>query len=1355
MGDRSQRTELRSVTAPSTALAGIALVLCLVSQGSNPAAAREQAPAPQAWADWVEPDFPFFSSVLDAGRAGPGFPARNLTPRGLILNLGGGYWAAFDTDLLRVAAMWRGNAVTPKALAPGSYLEPDRKTPGGQSPAPEPDGKVWVANGIYPGWQIGARPSTADPREPAPSAEEVGRGPLPESMGRFKAVRQVRHGVVLEYTAGGAEVREWMTVVQASGKASIVRHFEVGPASEPLWLLLGYMTDQGGIGLCDGSDAPIVLESQGSKSESLWSVHVPAHRVPLRFCAALTDAGRAATVAARALPTDRPAPRWPQEVTTTMTASAAKEAFVVDDFALPTENPWRRNVRPGDIQFLRDGTAVVVTLDGDVWFSRGLHEPGGRVRWRRFASGLHEPLTAAIRDEEVYVFDRNGIWRLRDTNGDGEADVHEMFSNAFAQTADMREFPSTLRLAPRGEFVIAKGGQEATTIGKHNGSVLRVSADGRSATVLGYGFRQPQIGVNVHTGLVTASDQQGHYIPTTPLHIVRDRQFYGFLSDKLPREVYPAPIADPLTWIPHAVNASAMSQVWLFGARMGPLSDTLVHIGFNNPELFRVLLNERGSKPQAAVVSITRAFEFPPLNGSVNPADGQLYIAGFQVLGWGTTATRLAGLGRVRYTGAPSMLPREIVPMDKGVLLRFDVPLDAKKAVDPNSYSVTSWHYQRTYRYGSPQLKADGTPGIDRLAPSSAYLSADGRSVFVGLPAMQPVMQMRVGWTLATADGRAFQENAFFTPYELAAFNPQAEGFGDITVDLRPRASTESAAAPASVEEGRRVYERYGCVACHAMEASSVSKLGPTFKGLYGSDRLFSTGVVRVTADDEYIRESILEPSAKVVSGFGRTGMGMPSYAGVLTDAQVDSLILFIKSLGEPQAPNSSAPAAASGVPPDADIRSILIKRIDADKQSLGIVVGIVEPTGRRLVTYGSLAKGDPRPLTGDTVFEIGSVTKVFTALLLADMAQRGEVSLADPIAKFLPADVAVPVRGGRAITLQDLATHTSGLPRMPANFAPKDPSNPYADYGVAPLTQFLSGYTLTRDVGAQYEYSNFGAGLLGTILSRRAGMDYGALVESRITGPLGMKSTSIALTADMKARLAAGHNGRLGPVSNWDFPAGTSALAGAGALRSTANDVLTFIEANLGATKTPLAPAMAALLATRVPTGRPGLEMALGWHITATKAGKEIIWHNGGTGGYRSFVGYDRRAGAGVVVLSNTSTPIGVDDIGVHLLDRNAPLYSPPPPRKETAVDPKLFDGYVGRYQLGPNFILTITREGTQLFAQATGQGRFELYPESERTYFAKVADIAIAFETDDQGRATSLVLQQGGGKVAAKRIE
>lgn len=881
----------------------IVALLIFHAAGSARQAVTPQRPATAPdtrWADWIEPDFPFFSSVLDARGKEQGLPAINLTPRGLMLNLGRDLWVGFDTDLLRVAAVWQGRGVTPRALAPGSYRTPDKKTPGGQFPAPEPDGKVWLANGIYPGWQSGARPSQDDPRQPAPTPQEVGRGPLSEEMGRFKAIRLVRGGAVLEYTAGGAAVREWITASDHGGRLVVERHFQIGPSSRPLWLVLGFKANGADISLSGGAGArleAVPVAGSGTSAAQPWAVRIPGHERSIRLCAAIADGGAAPIVEPRAIPVDAPAARWPQEATSRITPSKGNDPYVVDDVPLPLDNPWRRNVRPGDIQFLKDGTGAAVTLDGDVWFIRGMHEPGGVVRWRRFASGLHEPLTLAIRDEQVYVFDRNGIWRLRDTNGDGEADVHELFSNAFAQTADMREFPATLRLAPQGEFVIAKGGQEATTLGKHNGSVLRISADGRRATVLGYGFRQPNIAVNPRTGLVTASDQQGNYIPSTPLHIVRDRQFYGFLSDKQPREIYPAPIADPLTWIPHTANASALSQVWLFGARMGPLNDALVHIGFNNPELFRVMLNDRTEKPQAAVVSITRAFDYPTLNGSVNPADGQLYIAGFQILGWGTSATRLAGLGRVRYTGAELTTPREVVPMDKGVLLRFDVALDPGRAVDADNYSLTSWHYERTYKYGSPQLRADGTPGIDRLAPSHAYLSKDRRAVFVAVPDMKPVMQMRTAWSIATAAGKPFQESAYFTPYELPRFDPRAEGFGDLTVDLSPRAVPAGKSASVSAEEGRRLYQAYGCIACHAIDTSSLSRLGPTWQGLYGRERAFGNSAVRVLADEAYLRESILEPTAKIVSGYESGESGMPSYAGVLTDSQLESIVLFIRDL--------------------------------------------------------------------------------------------------------------------------------------------------------------------------------------------------------------------------------------------------------------------------------------------------------------------------------------------------------------------------------------------------------------------------------------------------------------------------
>jgi D-alanyl-D-alanine-carboxypeptidase/D-alanyl-D-alanine-endopeptidase len=342
-----------------------------------------------------------------------------------------------------------------------------------------------------------------------------------------------------------------------------------------------------------------------------------------------------------------------------------------------------------------------------------------------------------------------------------------------------------------------------------------------------------------------------------------------------------------------------------------------------------------------------------------------------------------------------------------------------------------------------------------------------------------------------------------------------------------------------------------------------------------------------------------------------------------------------------------------SPVPPDSAIRRILVDRIDGAWKGVGIVVGVVEPKGTRLVAYGTLDQGDKRPLNGDTIFEIGSVTEVFTSLLLADMVQRGEVALSDPVAKYLPEGVKVPERGGRRITLEDLSTHTSGLPRLPSNLKPANPANPYADYSAERLYEFLSTYKMWRDIGSGFEYSNLGGGLLGHALARRAGMNYEALVTSRIAQPLHMRSTRITLPTEMKARLAVGHNASLAAVPNFDY----QALAGTGALRSSANDLLVFVAANLGYFKSPLAPAMAAMLKVRRPTTIPGTEMALGWVV----ASDGIVWRNGSTAGYRSFVGYEPKSRVGVAVLSNTFTNTGLNDIGMHLLDARIPLANPP----------------------------------------------------------------------------------------------
>ena len=457
---------------------------------------------------------------------------------------------------------------------------------------------------------------------------------------------------------------------------------------------------------------------------------------------------------------------------------------------------------------------------------------------------------------------------------------------------------------------------------------------------------------------------------------------------------------------------------------------------------------------------------------------------------------------------------------------------------------------------------------------------------------------------------------------------------------------------------------------------------------------------------------------------------------GLLLGHSVESIFKFMN-------PNIFQPLPVLG---SGEIREILVKRIDQQKQAIGIVVGVIEPAGRRVVAYGNLAAGDPTPesagtLDADTIFEIGSISKVFTSLVLADMVNRKEVNLDDPAAKYLPENVKMPERSGKSITLLDLSTHTSGLPPLPSNLKPKDAADPYAGYSVDDLYQFLSGYTLPRDPGSEFEYSNLGTGLLGHLLAYRAGTDYESLIGTRITRPLGMPDTGITISSSMKQRMATGHNAVLAPVVNWDLPT----LAGAGALRSSANDMLTFLEAFLGYKESPLAPAMTAMLEVRRPVGKTKIEIGLAWHILGASA-----WHSGGTGGFRSFAGYDPKARTGVVVLSNAFTLSGVDDIGGHIWNPKVPLANPEPqPRTEIHVDPALLDNYTGRYQLADR-IFEITRGGDRLFLQAfagaMGGPKFELFAESEKNFFVRVTGSQITFETDSEGRATSLIMHRVG---------
>jgi CubicO group peptidase (beta-lactamase class C family) len=437
----------------------------------------------------------------------------------------------------------------------------------------------------------------------------------------------------------------------------------------------------------------------------------------------------------------------------------------------------------------------------------------------------------------------------------------------------------------------------------------------------------------------------------------------------------------------------------------------------------------------------------------------------------------------------------------------------------------------------------------------------------------------------------------------------------------------------------------------------------------------------------------------------------------------------------------------------DAELRRMLVTRIDVQHQATGIVIGIVTPGRQRVIAYGTRGVDDRRPVTADTVFDIGSLTKLFTALLLSDLATRGQVALDDPVARHLPDSVHVPVHVARPITLADLATHTSGLPLRPSNLISSDPDNKYAGYSVDLLSQFLGSFQLARDPGSAYEYSNVGYGLLGQALEHELGQPYADAIQARITGPLGMRDTRIVPTPAMQAREAIGYSGDLVRVPHWDF----AALEAAGALRSTARDLMRFLDAELGTRHTALDHAFAALLATRRPGGMPpSTFIALGWNILVSN-GHDIAWKNGSVGGYRAFIGFDARTRVGVVALANAETAVGADDIGLHVLDASYPVdLHVPMPHHEIAIDPAVLDRYVGRYRFSDSDILTVTREGAHLYGRSPGADRYQLYPEAEGTFFLKVIDAQVSFVVapDRPARATAAIWHQGADQ-RGERIE
>ncbi|MEZ5894604.1 MAG: serine hydrolase domain-containing protein [Parvularculaceae bacterium] len=432
----------------------------------------------------------------------------------------------------------------------------------------------------------------------------------------------------------------------------------------------------------------------------------------------------------------------------------------------------------------------------------------------------------------------------------------------------------------------------------------------------------------------------------------------------------------------------------------------------------------------------------------------------------------------------------------------------------------------------------------------------------------------------------------------------------------------------------------------------------------------------------------------------------------------------------------ASVASAETAATDGADIDEMLRFRIDVQRRATGAVVGVVTPEGARYHAYGSSRLDGGTPVTEKTVFDIGSLTKVFTAYLLSDAATRGELSLDDPIGKHLQ-NVSAPSFNGAPIRLADLASHRSGLPLRPPNLSPADPDNPYAGYTTEQMIVALDGYPLTQAPGTQFLYSNWAYGLLGYIVAENAHADYETLLSQKLLKPLGMKDTSLTLTRAAAARRPQGYNRDFEPATPWDF----GALAPAGGLHSTAADMLKFlaffIDNGDGA--------MQQMLNVAGPADFPNTGIGLGWRVTEGEQ-ETFAWSNGYVGGFRAFMGYNPRTRTGVIALANAESAFGLDDIGMHILDPEFTVdMDAPVAHTEITLDAAALDRVTGRY-VSADDAFEIIRKGGAMFC-ILGTDEIPIFAEAPDRFFLKVVEATLTFDLPASGGpATGAVWRQNG---------
>lgn len=770
----------------------------------------------------------------------------NRTRRGGIIPIDNGYWACFDPDLLRWSAIWR----APNGQSPLSYDSmaaisfPDAKAKASKPPSLL--GEIILHTPELPGVSIGQLPSI-DPRKNFLTDGKTPVGPLPLEFGKWLGNSLYGKVPVIQYQIGKTRIHESLC---AAADGSLQRCLQLEANNESLTFRLGSQNFK-----TESSGAEIIGDTlQISPSTQARQI--------LIFNSPTTPKDKLAIVKS-----EPATPVFPTSIKLTNPSTTSDGPFTIRNITLPTKG---RPIRPTDIAFLSDGTALLCSLDGDIWKITDIQK--SESTWTRVATGLFEPMSIATdKDNRIFVLGRDQITELIDTNKDGHFDIFCCATDSFLQTLHTRDYATSFEIDRDGSFLIAKGGIDKeggdvmAEISPHRGTIIRISPNDEKVETLADGLRMPFVGLR-NDGAVFVSDQQGNHVPSTPIHLIgTSKPYLGFAPTNFRSS---KKLIEPLLYYPYQTNRSAAGFATISTKAFPDLPNAFLQISWNG-RLFAIATPTSG---QAFSWQLPLQISFPTLNAATHPISGRLYTTGIGISGYAPTTPNLLGLASIEQSNSfPT--PSSVNVSATNIQITFSRPFEITETIVPASPTLRLFNVKRTPAYGSGHFKWDGKPGEHTLQPNNFSLSPDRRSLTLNFDIIRKsdILDLHL---IISSGNITFPLHIFTRPSHLAAASSSDLASIEKSTAKQPQIT------PGDPTKGKPLFTQYACSGCHSLNNEKLT--GPPLNGIASR------------SNKKELHEAILNPNAKITEGYPPS---MPSFAGVISEQDLEHLITYLQTL--------------------------------------------------------------------------------------------------------------------------------------------------------------------------------------------------------------------------------------------------------------------------------------------------------------------------------------------------------------------------------------------------------------------------------------------------------------------------